>query len=56
MKGQADTYKEIKTFTYPDMVIRVHFPDLSDDERQRRMKAIEKAAAALIIGSENKCG
>lgn len=52
----TDTYKEVKTFTYPEIIIRVHIPDLSDDERKRRMKIIEKAAAALIIGSENKCG
>ena len=57
MKGQADTYKEIKIFEYPDMVIRVHIPDLSKDERTRRMKVIEKAAAELVIRSEqNKCG
>ena len=57
MKGQADTYKEVRTFTYPNMVVRVHFPDLTDDERARRMKIIEKAAADLVIGSEKKkCG
>ena len=56
MKGQADTYKEVKTFTYPDMVIRVHIPDLTEDERKRRMKAVEKAAIALLVRSENKCG
>lgn len=50
MKGQVDSYKEVKVFTYPDMVIRVHIPDLTEDERKHRMKNIEKAAAALLKG------
>ena len=48
MKGQADTYKETKVFTYPNMVVRVHIPDLTDEERNRRMKAISKAAEAVL--------
>lgn len=47
MKSQ-DTYKEIKTFTYPGMTIRVHIPDLTEEERARRMKRIAKAAEALL--------
>ena len=43
-----DTYKEIKTFEYPNMTVRVSIPDLSDEERQRRMKAIQKAAVELL--------
>lgn len=57
MKGQEDTYKEVKVFTFPNMIARVYIPDLTDEERARRMKIIEKAAADLIIGSEKKkCG
>lgn len=48
MQTQADTYKEIKTFEYPNMTIRVHVPDLSDVERKRRMKQLEKATEALL--------
>lgn len=48
MKGQADTYKEVKTFTYPNMTVRVHIPDLTEQERSRRMKAIHKAASDLL--------
>ena len=44
----VDTYKEVKTFTYPNMVVRVHIPDLSGEERTQRMKAIQKAAAELL--------
>ena len=48
MKGQVDTYKETKVFTYPNMVIRVHIPDLTDEERNRRRKNLAKAAEALM--------
>ena len=44
----ADTYKEVKTFEYPNMVVRVHIPDLSEEERQQRLKAIQKAAVELL--------
>ena len=56
MRGQApDTYKEVRVFEYPNMIIRVHIPDLTEDERKRRMKAIEKAAAALLRSEEERC-
>ena len=54
MKAQADTYKEIRTFNYPNMTIRVHIPDLSDVERNRRMKQIKKAAESLLKSYESK--
>lgn len=43
-----DTYKEVKTFQFPGMVARVHIPDLSQEERSRRMKAVHKHAAELL--------
>lgn len=39
---------EIKTFTYPNVIVRVHFPDISDEENERRMKLIKKAATELL--------
>ena len=48
MKGQIDTYKEVRTFEFPNWVIRVHIPDLTEEERARRMKAIHNAAADLL--------
>lgn len=39
---------EIKT---PNAIIRIHFPDISDEENARRMKAIEKAAINLAIAN-----
>ena len=48
MKGQVDTYKETKVFNYPGWVIRVHIPDLTEAERNRRRKELAKAAEALM--------
>lgn len=47
-----DTYKEVRTFRKENFVIRVHIPDLSAVERDRRMKAIQKAAVALLKNKE----
>ena len=47
MKSQ-DTYKEVKIIEFPGMIARVHIPDITAEERERRMKAIHKAAAALL--------
>ena len=46
----ADTYKEVKVFEYPNCTVRVHIPDITPEERERRMKVIEKAAAELMRG------
>ena len=54
MQAQAETYKEIKTFEYPNMTIRVHIPDLSDVERNRRFKQLEKATEALLKSKMKK--
>ncbi len=43
-----DTYKEVRTFEYPGMTVRVHIPDLTPEERARRMKAIHNQAANLL--------
>lgn len=43
-----NSQREMRTFHYPNMIVRVHFPDLSDDERKRRMAQIHKAAEELI--------
>lgn len=45
-----DTYKEVRTLEFPGMTVRVHIPDLSPAERERRMKAIHKQAARLLGG------
>ena len=49
---QADNYKEVKTYNFPGMVARVHIPDLTDSERNERMKVIHKHAAALLRAAQ----
>lgn len=44
MEGQC----KIETFTYPNAIVRVHFPDLTDEENSKRMKKIRKAAEELL--------
>lgn len=49
MKGKGqDTYKEIITFNFPNAVVRVHIPDLTEEERARRMKKIHDEALNLL--------
>ena len=50
MEGQS----EIKVFTYPNMIVRVHFPDLSDAENERRKKKIQISAAELLKETRKK--
>ena len=45
---QKDTYKEIRVFAFPGMIARVHIPDITPEERTRRMKEIHIAAARLV--------
>lgn len=40
-------YKE-KILTYPNMVVRVLIPELSTDERERRLTKIKTATANLL--------
>lgn len=51
MKSQ-DMYGEPRVFSFPGLTARVYSPILADDERARRMKIIEKAAAAVLIEQE----
>jgi hypothetical protein len=45
---QKDTYKEVRTLCRNGIVARVHIPDLTEEERSRRMREIERAAARLL--------
>lgn len=42
MQGQT------KVFKYPNATVRVHIPDLANDEREKRLKEIKLAAEMLL--------
>lgn len=43
-----DTYKEVKTIKLGENVARVYIPDLTDEERARRMREIARLAGELL--------
>ena len=43
-----DTYKEVKTIRLGENVARVYIPDLTDEERERRMREIARLAGELL--------
>lgn len=47
MRGQ-DNYKEVITITLPNMIARVHIPDLTKEEQDKRMQKIYKASFDLL--------
>lgn len=48
----SDTYKEVREFHYDGAVVRVHIPDLTPDEKSRRMKEVEKAAVQVLLSKK----
>ena len=49
-----DTYKEVRVFQYEDAVVRVHIPDLTPDEKNRRMKEVEKSAVQVLLSKKGR--
>jgi ribosome recycling factor len=49
-----DTYHEPILIETPGAIIRVYHPELTEQERNRRMKAIHNAAAELLKEVERK--
>ena len=45
---EKDTYSEVRTIRHGDIVARVHIPDLTPEERDRRLKIIGQAASQLL--------
>lgn len=37
-----------RVFTYPNATVRVNFPDIADDENERRLREIKRSAEALL--------
>ena len=48
MKKNTDKIKEVKTFTFPNAIVRVSRPELTEEEYDRRHKELERAAAAYM--------
>ena len=46
--AKTDTYKEVRVIEFSCGVARVHIPDLTEEERERRMKRIAQSAALLL--------
>jgi ribosome recycling factor len=46
--------KEVKTFTYSNAIINVFIPDLTEEERSKRIEQIKKAASNLLMKGETK--
>lgn len=44
--------KEVRTFVYPNAIVRVHIPELTEEERNRRMEEIKKATVRLWLAYE----
>lgn len=42
----------MQVFTYPNMIVRVHFADITKEEHDRRMKQIHKAAENVLKAKE----
>ena len=51
---QQDTYKEVVTIQYANAVARVHIPDLTEGERERRLERIGKRAGELYLSTQKK--
>ena len=49
-----DTYKEVRVFQYGHITARVHIPDLTEAEYEKRRKIAEKAAVALLLSQTNQ--
>ena len=45
---QQDTYKEVRVIEFPQGTATVHIPDLTEEERARRMRRIAESAALLL--------
>lgn len=53
MKCQRDMYGEPTVCKSPGWVIRIYRPILADEERDRRMEQIARAAAELLVLAES---
>ena len=52
MKG--DVYGEPEIIKYKNIIAKVYSPIISDEEQERRMEIIKKAAVRLMLSQETK--
>ena len=45
---EEDIYKEVRTFDFPGMTVKVYIPELTSEERAKRMKRIHNQATNLL--------
>ncbi len=50
---KTDTYKEVRTFNFPGMTARVYIPNLTQEERTKRLNLIHNEAMNLLKGAKN---
>lgn len=43
---------EVKTFEYPNCIVRVHIPELTEDERKQRIDDLKQATANFMKAVE----
>ncbi len=54
MSKCQDTYKEVREFVYPtpsvpvEAIVMVRIPDLTEEEREKRMKVVYRTSETLI--------
>lgn len=51
---QKDTYKEVRTLNINGHTVRVHIPDITPAERERRMQDIARLAGEMLFSKEGK--
>lgn len=51
---QQDTYKEVRTLEFGKNVVRVHIPDITEKERERRLAEIGRLAGEMLLEKEGK--
>lgn len=51
---QQDTYKKVRTLKVGENIVRVHIPDITNAERERRLKDIGRLAGEMLLSKEGK--
>lgn len=51
---KQDEYKLDRTFTFPNAVVRVYRPVITEEERTRRMNNLKEATARFMMAVEKE--